>query len=189
MRIIAGEKKGFSLFAPAGKNTRPTLSRVRESLFSILGGRLLDAHVVDLYAGAGTLGLEALSRGSAECVFVERARPAVEALRRNVAKLAYQQRAVIEQDEVGRWLRRQDKDAPDSFDLVFADPPYGSPLQTLLDQLREYLPLSAEAAVILQCGSREEAPKTLGLRLARSERYGDTSLHFYLCDGSSSPVG
>lgn len=183
MRIIAGEKRGHALFAPAGKTTRPTLSRVRESMFSILGDRVIDARAMDLFAGAGTLGLEALSRGAAHCVFVERARPAVEALFRNVEKLGYQDRALIQVDDVGRWIRRQ-HGSESPYSLIMIDPPYGSNLEQIVGQIEAHLPLADDAAVVVQCGCREVVPKVERLRLARSEKYGDTALHFYLCDRS-----
>lgn len=188
MRIIAGEKRGFALFAPSGGATRPTLSRVRESMFAILGDRVIDARALDLYAGAGTLGLESLSRGAAACVFVERARPAVEALHRNVVKLEYQDLATIQIEDVGRWIRRHSQhDQP--FDLVLVDPPYGSNLGQIVGQIEAHLPLAEESAIVVQCGVREPPPATACLRLARSEKYGETALHFYLCDYPSPRVG
>ena len=189
MRIIAGEKRGFSLFAPAGQQTRPTLSRVRESVFSILGDRVIDARAVDLFAGAGTLGFEALSRGAEHCVFVERARPALEALRRNATKLCYNDRISIAAEDAGRWLRAQLPHAADPFTLVMADPPYGSNLAKLLEQIEAYVPLAPDAAVMIQCGVRETPPPPSRLRLARSEKYGDTAVHFYLCDAPAARVG
>src|SRR5688500_9337459 len=130
MRVIAGRLGGRRLVAPRGMKTRPTSDRVREALFSMLGN-LEDRVVLDLYAGTGALGIEAMSRGAARAVFVESARPALEALRQNLASLglvggaagansgegchvvgARAERAVV---DIARW---------GPFDLVFADPPY-----------------------------------------------------------------
>lgn len=180
MRIIAGERKGSILKAPKGQQTRPTLSRVRESLFSILGEAFVDARVADLYAGAGGLGLEALSRGAASCVFVERARPALDALRANIEKLRYENQSTIVAQEVGRWVRSRPA-LPEPLDLVFLDPPYGSPdLARVIEQLAENLPLSPEALVVAQCSPRDELLEQIGLlKRHRLQIYGETALHFF----------
>jgi 16S rRNA (guanine966-N2)-methyltransferase len=123
VRIIAGRWRGRPLVAPAGAATRPTADRVREALFSMLASRLgsFDGlQVADLFAGSGALGLEALSRGAAHCVFVENDRAAVEAIRRNLAALGAS----------GEVLARSAEHAalPGPVDVAFLDPPYGSGL-------------------------------------------------------------
>jgi 16S rRNA (guanine966-N2)-methyltransferase len=123
MRIIAGRWRGRPLLAPKGQDTRPTADRVREALFSMLASRLGSfegLQVADLFAGSGALGLEALSRGAAHCVFVENDRRAVEAIRSNLAALGAS----------GEVLARNAEKAalPAPADLVFLDPPYGSGL-------------------------------------------------------------
>jgi 16S rRNA (guanine966-N2)-methyltransferase len=120
LRIVGGEFRGRRLHFPDGKGLRPTPDRVRETLFNWLQGELPGRRVLDLFAGSGALGLEALSRGAAEAVFVERARPAADRLRDNLALLGLQVRARVEQEDVRRFLARPH--AP--FDLVFVDPPY-----------------------------------------------------------------
>lgn len=179
MRIIAGERKGFVLKAPKGQQTRPTLSRVRESLFSILGAHVVDARVADLYAGSGALGLEALSRGAARCLFVERARPALEALRANVEKLRYGGQAEIITQDVERWLKSRPATAP--LDLVFLDPPYGLPnLGEVVELAGKHLALAPGALVIVQCSPRDELLEQQGLmRRHRLQIYGETALHFF----------
>jgi len=181
MRIIAGEKKGFVLKAPRGQATRPTLGRVRESLFNILRLQIAEASVIDLYAGAGALGLEALSRGAAHCVFVERSEPALAALRANVEKLGYQSRAVLVRADVGNWLAKHGAAQSRAFSLVFSDPPYDSgEAQRSLELTARHLPLAAGATVVIQTSPREKLPEEAGdLRLFRVESYGDTVLHFY----------
>jgi 16S rRNA (guanine966-N2)-methyltransferase len=123
VRIIAGRWRGRPLIAPQGQDTRPTADRVREALFSMLASRLGSfegLQVADLFAGSGALGLEALSRGAAHCVFVENDRRAIDAIRRNIAAL----------DVSGEVLARNAEHAalPHPVDLAFLDPPYGSGL-------------------------------------------------------------
>ena len=124
MRIIAGEARGRKLFAPAGEDTRPTAERIREALFNILGSRVWDARVLDLFGGTGAMALEAMSRGAASCVIVDANRTAFQAILRNA-------KAVLGEnwDEKARILRLDYRSAIDQltgerFDLVFLDPPY-----------------------------------------------------------------
>ena len=121
MRIVAGEWRGRKLVAPAGKQTRPTADRTRETLFSMLASRLGgfdDFRVADLYAGSGALGLEALSRGAAHATFVETDRAAIKAIEANIAALDAGSRTAIRNQSA----EKLPKNHP--FDLVFADPPY-----------------------------------------------------------------
>lgn len=186
MRIIAGEKKGFILKAPRGQATRPTLGRVREALFSILQHEVPGAIVADLFAGAGSLGLEALSRGAAECTFVEKAQGALEALTANVEKLGYQSRCRILRADVVRWLQMQKSSGWPQFSLVLCDPPYDTGLASQATELIAFhLPLQLGAIIVVQTSPREELPETCGrLRHYRSEAYGDTVLHFFVAGES-----
>jgi 16S rRNA (guanine(966)-N(2))-methyltransferase RsmD len=160
--------------------TRPTLSRVRESLFSIIGSRIVDADVLDLYAGAGALGLEALSRGAAHCVFVDRAASAIAALKQNVARLRYESVATIISADVQRWLK-QPAARELHFDVIFSDAPYNDEsTEQTLREITAHLDLAQSPLIVLQCGSRETTPDNCGdLHRTRSERYGDTAVHFY----------
>ena len=188
MRIIAGEKKGFILKAPKGQATRPTLGRVRESLFNILRNELPGSTVLDLYAGAGTLGLEALSRGAAHCVFVERSEPALAALSYNIEKLDYRNHSKVVRGNVLRWLEMQKTTGWPRFSVVFSDPPYdtGEALRSL-ELIVHHLPLEPSAVIVVQSSPREELVETVGrLRQYRYETYGDTALHFYINASESS---
>lgn len=123
MRIIAGEWRGRPLIAPRGDTTRPTADRTREALFSMLSSRLGDFEglaVADLFAGSGALGLEALSRGAATCLFVEQDRAALEALRANAAKLGLERPDIRAQSVLALGPAR------DPLDLILMDPPYGT---------------------------------------------------------------
>jgi 16S rRNA (guanine966-N2)-methyltransferase len=148
MRIIAGKWRGRPLVAPPGAATRPTADRVREALFSMLASRLgsFDGlRVADLFAGSGALGLEALSRGAAHCVFVETDRAAIEAIRANIAALG----------ALGEVLARTAEHAalPGPVDLAFLDPPYGS---GLAQAALEKLPLAPGGWASIETGRGEE---------------------------------
>ena len=120
MRVIAGSAKGRRLVVPAGAATRPATDRLRESIFGTLGDRCIDATVLDLFAGSGALGIEALSRGGMHATFVERDAAAIAALRRNAETSGFGDRSTIARGDVASYLRL----ATGSFDLVFCDPPY-----------------------------------------------------------------
>ena len=125
MRIIAGELRSRRVEAPAGMATRPTSDRLRETLFNVLAPRLTGCRFLDLYAGSGANGLEALSRGAREAVFVERAPPAVAVIRGNIATLGVGGRVRVEATAVSRWLDGATRVADaEKFDVIFMDPPY-----------------------------------------------------------------
>jgi 16S rRNA (guanine966-N2)-methyltransferase len=174
-RVIAGRYGGRRLKAPAGDATRPTADRVREALFSILGAHVHDARVLDLFAGAGTLGLEALSRGAAQATFVESAPRALEALRANVAALGAD--AEIVRADALRWLRGASGGAR-QYDLVFLDPPYrrapdlGAPLSELLPAV-----LAPGALVVAESDRR--SPLELKITATDERRYGDTLIRIH----------
>jgi 16S rRNA (guanine966-N2)-methyltransferase len=168
MRIVAGEFKGRRLRMPRGAPTRPTADRVREALFSMLGD-VSGARVLDLYAGSGALGIEALSRGAESAVFVERDQRAVAAIQANL-------------DAVGAnaELRRQDAlgflaRADGTFDLVFCDPPYDCGPR-IAGPLAERLPavLSEGARIVTESDKRR--PLELPFPLLRERTYGDTRI-------------
>ena len=176
MRVIAGVAKGRRLVAPPGDRTRPTSDRVKESWFSALQPVLGGAHVLDLYAGSGALGLEALSRGAAAVTFVERDRRALEALHRNVAAVDLPGVTVVSRD-VHQALAGSLADAP--FDVVVADPPYRADedeLGRVLGALVAHL--ADDAVVTVERGRREPPPRWPDELLADDpRRYGDTTLH------------
>jgi 16S rRNA (guanine966-N2)-methyltransferase len=168
LRVVAGVFKGRRLAAPRGTRTRPTADRVREALFSMLGD-VGGARVLDLYAGSGALGIEALSRGAGSAVFVERDAKAVAAIERNLAAVGVEE-TVVRQD-VERFLARADG----AFDLVFCDPPYDSAAR-LAGPLAEHLPaLCAEDARIVT-ESDKRNPLVLPFPLLVERAYGDTRI-------------
>jgi 16S rRNA (guanine966-N2)-methyltransferase len=174
VRVIAGRFRGRRLTAPSGGATRPTADRVREALFSMLG-EISGARVLDLFAGTGALGIEALSRGASRAVFVERERRALTALRANLDALALgvPEAEVRAGDALSRLTRSVA--AGERYDLIFLDPPYA-----LAAELTERLCEPLEAA-LAPCGrivleSGRGAPVGLSLTVVKERRYGDTSI-------------
>ena len=189
MRIIAGKWRGRRLEAPAGRDVRPTADRVREALFSALGARVEGARVLDLFAGSGALGLEALSRGADSAIFVERAGPAIAILERNLAALGAA--------DLGRIVRRDAlaalgvlAAAKERFDLVFLDPPYAT------DLVEQAIGVLAASGLIAPCGSiaaehqRDRALTAApDLRIRWTKRYGDTALTLFDAPEASGRTG
>ena len=174
MRIITGKARGARLKSPKGLMTRPTSDRIKESLFSILGGRVVGRRVLDLFAGTGSLGLEALSRGAASAVFVDRATEHV--LRENAEHTRLNETARILRGDVFSVLSRLAAESA-VFDLVFCDPPYHRGLwERALTALDASPVLSEGALVIVESGEDEkEIPPLSRLSLVREERYGHTT--------------
>ena len=160
MRVIAGTAGGMALRAPRDPGTRPVTDRVKETLFGILGERVLDALVLDLYAGSGALGIEALSRGAARATFVERGREAVAAIRHNLSKTGLEPSATVFGQDVMRFLAHPTADGP--YDLVFVDPPYAE--RAILAPLERLVPLlSPDASVVVKHFWRTDVPAPPGL--------------------------
>jgi 16S rRNA (guanine966-N2)-methyltransferase len=166
MRIIAGKWRSRILEAPPGRDTRPTSDRVREAWMSMLQPELPDSHVLDLFAGSGALGLEALSRGAARATFVERAPAALRVLQLNIDKLGAQDQATIVRGDAIRFLETL---APLAYDLALADPPYGHELAAQLASRFLEQPFAGE--LWLEHGAAETLP---AMPQAHSRRYGDT---------------
>jgi 16S rRNA (guanine966-N2)-methyltransferase len=168
VRVVAGSFKGRRLAAPRGTRTRPTADRVREALFSMLGD-VGGARVLDLYAGSGALGIEALSRGAESAVFVERDAQAVAAIERNLAAIGVE--ATVLREDVLRFLGRADG----TWDLVFCDPPYDS-ASRLAGPLAERLPalIAEEARIVTESDKRN--PLQLPFPLLVERAYGDTRI-------------
>ncbi|MET0591549.1 MAG: 16S rRNA (guanine(966)-N(2))-methyltransferase RsmD [Polyangiaceae bacterium] len=185
MRIIAGRLGGRKLVAPPGAATRPTADRVREALFSVLGD-IEGASVLDLFAGTGALGIEAVSRGAMHATFVENGRPALRALRQNLHTLELEGTTTVVPIPVERALKSASWE-PESFDLVFADPPYiliqngrfSGALGVAIDRGLAAT-LRPGGHVIVEHGSGERAPEVTGITLEQTRVYGDTALSFYL---------
>jgi 16S rRNA (guanine(966)-N(2))-methyltransferase RsmD len=184
MRIIGGRAKGVTLYAPKGLFVRPTSDRVKESIFNILSS--LDGRsFLDLYAGSGSMGLEALSRGASRVVFVEKTRSCIEAIRRNLVliRIGLSSEVIGATAEQGiRMLGRR----RESFDIVFADPPYEKGyVDKTLDLLRRSALLARPSGVfVLQHSAREEpAGEAVPFVRTRRNRYGETEVSFFQWEG------
>ena len=188
MRVIAGELGGRRLEAPRGLRTRPTSDRVREALFMSLGS-LEGLEVVDLFAGSGALGIEALSRGASFAHFVDSARAAREALERNLAALGLESRGRIWPLALPRALSRLAEPLRRA-DLVLADPPYGgAEARSVLAALGAPGVLRAGARVVVERHLKDELPAAAGLlALERERRYGETVVNLYRAGETAAPA-
>jgi 16S rRNA (guanine966-N2)-methyltransferase len=174
VRIIAGTRRGHTIYAPKGRDTRPTSDRVRENVFNILGA-VEGAVVLDLYAGSGAMGLEALSRGAARAVFVERDGDAVRAIERNLERLRLKA-TVLRQDAVTALAG--EAAAGRKYDLVLVDPPYE--MYTKIEpQLARYLPalLADGGVIVVETDARVEPGLPLEQRTSR--KYGAARVTVY----------
>ena len=173
MRIVAGTRRGAKIFAPKGPDTRPTGDRVREAAFNLVGP-LDGAPVLDLYAGSGAMGLEALSRGAASAVFVESDREACRTIRRNLDKLGLED-AEVACTDVLRFLAAERR----HFDLILVDPPYDV-VESVAVRLALYLPavLAENGLVALESSSRDE-PQLPPLAIRTSRRYGSARVTLF----------
>lgn len=180
MRIIAGALKGRRLVTPRGPATRPTADQVRIALLDALAPWLEGARVLDLFAGAGGVGLEALSRGASHATFVERDARAVAALHRNIAVLALEGRARVLREDVRRAIARL-AGAGERFQITFLDPPYEPDLAAgVLAALGEGRVTLPAAVVVAQHRTKQPpAPEVGVLRAYRTRRFGDTTLTFF----------
>ncbi|HET7009135.1 MAG TPA: 16S rRNA (guanine(966)-N(2))-methyltransferase RsmD [Anaerolineales bacterium] len=183
IRVIAGEAKGRKLKMVPGEGTRPVGDRVKESLFNILGPDVVDAVFLDLFAGTGSVGIEALSRGAARAVFVDDHRAAVRTITANLETTRLQDRAVVKQRDAFAYLRAE---PPEAFDIVYLAPPQYQGLWSkalvALDERTEWL--SPDALVVVQIDPKEESSVEL-TRLVPDDRrrYGNTMLLFFRLPG------
>jgi 16S rRNA (guanine966-N2)-methyltransferase len=171
---VAGEAKGRRLVAPEGRDTRPTLDRVREAMFNALVSldAVQGARVLDLYAGSGALGIEALSRGAAHATFVDTDRAARRAVELNLAAAGLADRAEVVSVEAVAHLRRLAAGGAEPFDLVLLDPPYVTDDPAWLDLLVLVESVAPGAVVVVE--SDREVPLPAGWHALRSKRYGGT---------------
>ena len=184
MRVIAGTARGRPLVAPRGAATRPIADRVKETLFDILGDRVPDARVLDLYAGSGAVGIEALSRGAAGCDFVEHDRRAVAAIRENLERAGVGDRGSVHVQDALRYLAAPSEDR---FGLAILDPPYAerailAPLERLVARL------APGAVVVVKHHWRTPVPEPPGLTVWRERRFGETSLTFLVATDGADGV-
>ncbi len=186
MRVIAGSAKGRKLFSVPGDTTRPVTDRVKGSLFNMLGADIEDAVFLDLFAGTGSVGIEALSRGAREVVFIDVARRAVETLRRNLELTGFSDRARVIHEDSFRFLKHAPADY--EFDYIYVAPPqYQGLWAKALQALNERPMLAKDGLIIVQIHPKEfHELSTPRLRLVRERHYGSTALYFYALNEPSS---
>jgi 16S rRNA (guanine966-N2)-methyltransferase len=170
VRIIGGEHRGRRIAAPKGTRTRPTSDRVRENAFNLIGP-VDDASVLDLYAGSGAMGLEALSRGAASCVFVESDRDACRTINANLDTLRLH--ATVLCQDVSRALAQERR----TYELVLCDPPYDVDATTLAAPLARVL--EPGGLLVLETSGRDDPPVLDGLEERTSRRYGSARLTLF----------
>lgn len=181
MRIVAGTFGGRVILSPADRSIRPTTDRVREAVFSIIAASVPGARVLDLFAGTGAMGLEALSRGASEAVFVDQSPAAVRLIRSNIERCGVRDRTRVLEVPVARALKRF-AGAGGLFDLILLDPPYGKGL--VPDTLKGLESVAAPGClVVAEHEGREDTPERLGPWLRTQRRkYGDTGISLFTLD-------
>ncbi len=175
MRIIAGTDRGRKLFAPEGVETRPTADRVRESLYNILGTRVMDANVLDLFAGSGALALEALSRGALFAAFADIDPKAIRVIERNIQLMRVEGRTHLVRADWRDALRRfQGR----RFSLVFLDPPYRmlDVYASAADEMRRINLLAEGAVLVMEHAAKTPLALPTGFEIFDERRYGDTAV-------------
>ena len=193
MRIVAGEFRGRALAAPPGERTRPTSDRARQAIFNILehapwSPGLRDARVIDLFAGSGALGFEALSRGAAFCLFVETDEAARGAIRETVEAFSLFGRTRVHRRDAADLGVRPGSDGP-AFDLAFLDPPYGKGLgETALARLASGGWLAPGAAVVFERGVDEPPFPVSGFEALDARDYGAARVHFLRYEAGAGPA-
>jgi len=176
MRIISGKCRGLNLESLSGDNTRPTLDRVKESVFNILGNIFFDIKVLDLFAGSGALGLEALSRGAKSCDFVDMSKDAVNIIKRNITKCHMDELSRVHQSDYNSAINKfTDK----TFDLVFLDPPYGKELGVnAISKLNRIV--KDDGIIILETDSVDVVPDKIDIfEKYDARKYGRVIISFF----------
>jgi 16S rRNA (guanine966-N2)-methyltransferase len=178
-RVTAGSRRGRLLKTPPGRATRPTTALVREALFNIIGDSIRGARVLDLFAGAGTLGVEALSRGAASATFVERDGACATIVAKNLAATGFAQQGDVANVDAIDWLRAHGGDLG-AYNLLLLDPPYqDSVMLTAALQALDRAPLRNEALLVVEHHRSQPLPTLERLSLVRDRDYGATRLTFF----------
>ena len=184
MRVIAGSAKGRRLATVSDNETRPTLERVKESIFGILQFEIEGEPVLDLFAGSGALGIEALSRGASSCVFVDRRRDCIGVIRENVDRLGFSERAIIRAGDYSTVIDALERDGM-RFKLVFLDPPYGSGLGIEAARRLIQKGMLLDGAIII-IEDQEAVQSTGEYTVYRVRKYGDVYISLLRPNGAES---
>lgn len=189
MRVISGSARGRSLKAVPGMGTRPTTDKVKEAIFSMIGPYFDGGAALDLFAGTGGLGIEALSRGMDKAVFIDKEFKSIDTVRQNLKATGFEEKAEVYKNDAERALKALAKRSA-AFDLVFLDPPYrlkhGDALMVLMDELQLLAP---QATVVLEYESSYAYPERFGpFRQMRKAEYGETAVSIYAYDSEPNAV-
>ena len=179
MRVISGSARATTLYAVKGIQTRPTSDFIKENLFNIIRDDLRDAAFLDLFAGTGAIGIEALSRGVKQVVFVDISRKCVEVIGRNLDKTRLADRAVVIKDDALKAIKKL-ADRNNVFDIIYMDPPY---FEDLLLNVMEYVVahriLAKDGYIVVEMSKQYNAPEVHGLNIFKAKEYSGTRLVFY----------
>lgn len=181
MRVIAGKARGRALVAPEGKSTRPITAKIKEALFSIWQGQIADSHFLDLFAGSGSIGIEAISQGAKNVVFVEQDRKAVDIIKKNLAVCHFTDGYELYQDDVFRrisWLKGRGY----RFDIIYLDPPFtvDEIFLPVMEALSDAGILTGEGMIAIRTRKEKRMPDEIGvLRKSKLKTYGISCIHFY----------
>lgn len=179
VRVISGSARGLKLNTPGDDRVRPTTDRVKESMFNIVQDWVYDSQVLDLFAGSGALGIEALSRGASQAVFCDNSLDSIKIIKSNIEKARVVDRSQIVSGDFKRCLR--DMEAKNqSFDMIFVDPPYYKGLfEEVLDTIRACKILKKDGIVIVEHDAKRPIGRVEGLEVYKEKKYGITMLTFY----------
>jgi 16S rRNA (guanine(966)-N(2))-methyltransferase RsmD len=183
MRVITGSAKGRKIIAPPGLSTRPTTDWIKESVFNIIQFDIEGRRVLDIFAGSGQMGIEALSRGARECVFVENDRTAVKLISENLKTLGFTEVSTVYERDYKAFLKSE----KGKFDLVFLDPPYGDGHIVKTLELFSAFDILSDGGIIVCEGTREEKlpPAVRNLKVSNEYPYGRTKITLYVRTGES----
>ena len=180
MRVISGTAKGRRLKAPPGLSTRPITDMIKEALFNVWGAKVVDARILDLFAGSGSVGIEALSRGAREVVFVDNASAAVRVIRANLDHCQLRSGFEVLRGDVFQTLQRISRQGL-QFDLVYVDPPFTREdiFEPVMEALSQADVVAADGVVVIRLPRKKEMPTFSPLVKYRQGNYGESSLHYY----------
>lgn len=177
MRVISGIRRGAKLITRDDDGVRPTTDRVKESMFNLIQEFLPFGSVLDLFAGSGALGIEALSRGAAECVFVDSSAESLDIVRKNSDNLKFSQNAEFILSDAVSYLKKCDK----QFDLIFLDPPYNKGfIAPVMELLYENNLLSEDGVVVAESDNTDALPDFSGFEIHKKKKYGRTFVTLYV---------
>lgn len=181
MRVISGSANRRKLVAPAGMDVRPTTDRIKETLFNIINGRLYDIDFLDMFAGSGAIGIEALSRGASSCVFIENSSASLKCIRENLSTTSLADRADVRACDAVSAVERLKAEGR-SFDIIFMDPPYGHELEKqVLTGISQYDILKEDGLIIIEASSDTDFDyvSELSFNVSRIKKYG-SNMHVFL---------